>query len=289
MEVIAEESKKINDVATTSVTPVSTSFMTIFYKILSTLSIGIFKSPPFSLENIFPSVNFFKNKYFKLVSMLIIYLGLMGFILNAYKPKDTKNMIIVYSICFWIILMAFSIAIVNPYDEDSVEYMLKEKVISKMKEIVGENPDDGIKMPDGSIKMPDGSIKMPDGSIKMLDGSFQMPDGSIKMPDGSFQMPDGTIKMPDGSFKMPDGSFKMPDGSFKMPDGTIKMPDGSFKMPDGSIKMPDGSFKMPDGSIKMPDGTIIPKKQTTSTIKVPPTTSVSEEQGFLSKTIKSFF
>ena len=150
----------------------------------------------------------------------------MGFILNAYKPKDTKNMIIVYSICFWIVLMAFSIAIVNPYDEDSVEYMLKEKVISKMKEIVGENPDDGIKMPDGSIKMPDGSIKMPDGTIKM---------------------------------------------------------------PDGSFKMPDGSFKMPDGSIKMPDGTIIPKKQTTSTIKVPPTTSVSEEQGFLSKTIKSFF
>ena len=97
MEVIAEESKKINDVATTSVTPVTSSFMIFFYKILSWISIGIFKSPPFSLENIFPSVNFFKNKYFKLVSMLIIYLGLMGFILNAYKPKDTKNMIIVYS------------------------------------------------------------------------------------------------------------------------------------------------------------------------------------------------
>lgn len=55
-------------------------------------------------------------------------------------------MIIVYSICFWIALMAFSIAVVNPYDENSVEYMLKDKVISKMKEMVkGPNdkgPDD---------------------------------------------------------------------------------------------------------------------------------------------------
>ena len=149
MEVIAEESKKVTDVAATSATPTSnaiSSFGAIFNKILSTLSIGIFKSPPFSLENIFPSVNFFKNKYFKLVSMLIIYLGLMGFILNAYKPKNTENMIIVYSICFWIALMAFSIAVVNPYDENSVEYMLKDKVISKMKEMVkGPNdkgPDD---------------------------------------------------------------------------------------------------------------------------------------------------
>jgi hypothetical protein len=73
--------------------------------------------------------------------MLIIYLGLMGFILKAYKPKDTKNMIIVYSICFWIALMAFSIAVVNPYDENSVEYMLKDKVISKMKEM-DKGPDD---------------------------------------------------------------------------------------------------------------------------------------------------
>jgi hypothetical protein len=141
MEVIAEESKKVTDVAATSATPAISSFGAIFNKILSALSIGIFKSPPFSLENIFPSVNFFKNKYFKLVSMLIIYLGLMGFILNAYKPKDTKNMIIVYSICFWIALMAFSIAVVNPYDENSVEYMLKDKVISKMKEM-DKGPDD---------------------------------------------------------------------------------------------------------------------------------------------------
>jgi hypothetical protein len=141
MEVIAEESKKVTDVAATSATPVTSSFGAIFNKILSTLSIGIFKSPPFSLENIFPSVNFFKNKYFKLVSMLIIYLGLMGFILNAYKPKNTENMIIVYSICFWIALMAFSIAVVNPYDENSVEYMLKDKVISKMKEM-DKGPDD---------------------------------------------------------------------------------------------------------------------------------------------------
>ena len=79
-----------------------------------------------------------QNKYFKLVSMLVIYLGLMGFILKAFKPKTTEKMIIVYSVCFWIALMAFSIAVVNPYDENSVEYMLKDKVIKKIKEITNE-------------------------------------------------------------------------------------------------------------------------------------------------------
>lgn len=139
MDVIAEESKKVNDVVVKNV--VVGGFGAFFEKIMSMISVGIFKSPPFSLENIFPSVDFFKNKYFKLASVLIIYLGSMLFVLNAFKPKNTESMIIVYSVCFWIILMAFSIAVVNPYDENSVEYMLKDKVISKIKEIV-KGPDD---------------------------------------------------------------------------------------------------------------------------------------------------
>ena len=132
IEKIADESTKIKDVSTGNL---FSGFNTIFDKIVRMISVGIFKSPPFSLENIFPGVDFFKNKYFKLVSMLIIYLGSMVFVLKAFKPKKTENMIIVYSICFWIVLLAFSIAVVNPYDENSVEYMLKDKVISKMKEM----------------------------------------------------------------------------------------------------------------------------------------------------------
>lgn len=135
MDVIAEESKKIKDVTASNS---FNGFGAFFDKIVSIIGVGIFKSPPFSLENIFPSVDFFKNKYFKLVSMLVIYLGLMGFILKAFKPKTTEKMIIVYSVCFWIALMAFSIAVVNPYDENSVEYMLKDKVIKKIKEITNE-------------------------------------------------------------------------------------------------------------------------------------------------------
>ena len=135
IEKIADESTKIKDVAGNGFNRV----VSFFEKIVRMISIGIFKSPPFSLENIFPSVEFFKNKYFKLVSMLIIYLGLMVFVLKAFKPRNTENMIIVYSVCFWIALMAFSIAVVNPYDENSVEYMLKDKVIAKMKEIATED------------------------------------------------------------------------------------------------------------------------------------------------------
>ena len=138
MDVIAEESKKVKDVSTSNR---FSGFSSIFDKIASMISVGIFKSPPFSLENIFPGVDLFKNKYFKLASMLIIYLGLMVFVLKAFKPKTTEEMIIVYSVSFWIALMAFSIAVINPYDENSVEYMLKDKVIKRIQEMV-ESTDD---------------------------------------------------------------------------------------------------------------------------------------------------
>ena len=166
------------------------------------ISVGIFKSPPFSLENIFPGVDFFKNKYFKLASMLIIYLGSMVFVLKAFKPKNTESMIIVYSVCFWITLMAFSIAVVNPYDETSVEYMLKDKVITKMKEIINEKP--------GPMKTP--------GPMK--------PPGPIKNPDTLTEDP----------------------------------------------------WEMKPSAPELPES-----------IEVPPTSSVTEEKGFLANAIKSFF
>ena len=202
MDVIADESKKITDISASSTSNVSGMFGNIFNKIMSMISVGIFKSPPFSLENIFPGVDFFKNKYFKLASMLIIYLGSMVFVLKAFKPKNTESMIIVYSVCFWITLMAFSIAVVNPYDETSVEYMLKDKVITKMKEIINEKP--------GPMKTP--------GPMK--------PPGPIKNPDTLTEDP----------------------------------------------------WEMKPSAPELPES-----------IEVPPTSSVTEEKGFLANAIKSFF
>lgn len=124
---IADESKKITDVVENS----PSMFGGFFEMITSSINRGIFVSPPFSLENFFPSVDLFKNKYFKLVSIVAIYLGSIMYILSAFKPKNTRNMFLVYSVCFWIATMAFSIVIVNPYDESSVEHMLRDKEMPK--------------------------------------------------------------------------------------------------------------------------------------------------------------
>ena len=134
---IAEESKKITD----SVQSSPNMFGRFFEIITTSISTGIFVSPPFSLENFFPNVDLFKNKYFKLVSIVVIYLGSIVYILSAFKPKNTRDMFLVYSVCFWIAAMAFSIVVVNPYDENSVEYMLKDKVIEKVKEVLEEKPE----------------------------------------------------------------------------------------------------------------------------------------------------
>jgi hypothetical protein len=139
IQLIAEESTKITDV----VEGTPNTFWKFLDVISSSISNGIFVSPPFSLENAFPTVNLFKNKYFKLFSIVAIYLGLLIVLLTSFKPKNTRNMFLVYSICFWIVAMIFSIIIINPYDENSVEYMLRDKVnlISSAKEILEESSD----------------------------------------------------------------------------------------------------------------------------------------------------
>ena len=204
---IAEKSKSITD----SIENKPNMFGKYFDIIVSAISVGVFKSPPFSLENIFPGVDLFKNKYFKLVSIAAIYLGLIIYILAAFKPKNTRDMFLVYAICFWIAAMAFSILIVNPYDENSVEHMLRDKVIDKAKEILkGEElvkekestsgnallkmaPNDATKMaPNDATKMaPNGATKMaPNGATKMVLDSDGEPvldsngDVLTKSPDG---------------------------------------------------------------------------------------------------------
>jgi len=166
IEIIAEQSKKINDIAEN--TP--STFSKIFDAIVSSISVGIFKSPPFSLENIFPSIDLFKNKYFKLISIFAIYLGLIIYVLSSVKLSSTRDMFLIYSVCFWIAVMAFSIVIVNPYDENSVEYTLRNKAIEKAKEVLEETKKESKpKNNDVVSSFQNNPLKLaPDGTTKML-------------------------------------------------------------------------------------------------------------------------
>jgi len=91
---------------------------------------GIYKNPPFSISNKLP---IFGHKYVKLAAVVAIHLGLLFQILRMFKPQNTKDMYSIYVVCFWILLMTVSIVVVNPYDEDSIEYMLSKEDIEKLK------------------------------------------------------------------------------------------------------------------------------------------------------------
>ena len=140
LSAVAEESKKITD----DVDSEQGVFGKFFDTLISAISNGIFKSPPFSLENFFPQIALFKNKYFKTAAIFVIYLGLIGSILTAFKPTNTRDMFLTYSVCFWIAAVAISLLIINPYDENSVEYMLRDKVIQSIvpSEVPVEVPSD---------------------------------------------------------------------------------------------------------------------------------------------------
>jgi hypothetical protein len=97
---------------------------------------GIYKNPPFSISNKIP---IFGHKYVKLAAVVAIHLGLLFHILRMFKPRNTKEMYSIYVVCFWILLMTVSIVVVNPYDEDSIEYMLSKEDIEKLKRIAQEN------------------------------------------------------------------------------------------------------------------------------------------------------
>lgn len=91
---------------------------------------GIYKNPPFSISNKIPVLG---HKYFKLAAVVAIHLGLLFQILRMFKPRNTHEMYSIYVVCFWILLMTVSIVVVNPYDEDSIEYMLSKDDIEKLK------------------------------------------------------------------------------------------------------------------------------------------------------------
>jgi hypothetical protein len=104
---------------------------------------GIYKNPPFSISNKIPILG---HKYVKLAAIVAIHLGLLFQILRMFKPRNTNEMYSIYVVCFWILLMTVSIIFVNPYDEDSIEYMLSKEDIEKLKRMANgdiiDNPPD---------------------------------------------------------------------------------------------------------------------------------------------------
>jgi uncharacterized protein with PQ loop repeat len=97
---------------------------------------GIYKNPPFSISNKIPILG---HKYVKLAAVVAIHLGLLFQILRMFKPRNTKEMYSIYVVCFWILLITISILVVNPYDEESIEYMLSKEDIEKLKRMSNEN------------------------------------------------------------------------------------------------------------------------------------------------------
>jgi hypothetical protein len=97
---------------------------------------GIYKNPPFSISN---KLTIFGHKYVKLAAVVAIHLGLLFHILRMFKPQNTHDMYSIYVVCFWILLMTVSIVVVNPYDDDSIEYMLSKEDIAKLKRMAQEN------------------------------------------------------------------------------------------------------------------------------------------------------
>jgi len=75
----------------------------------------------------------------KLAAVVAIHLGLLFQILRMFKPRNTHEMYSMYVVSFWVVLMMVSIVVVNPYDEDSIEYMLSKEDIEKLKRMANEN------------------------------------------------------------------------------------------------------------------------------------------------------
>jgi hypothetical protein len=126
---IAEQNLKDDDASNSK-----PNFIVKFIQVLfSSIVVGIFEKPPFALETMIP-LSIFKNKYFKTFSISLIYLALILSLITVFKPKNNRAMFYSYTICFWITVLILSFWIISPYDENSVEYMLRDKVIKTVKD-----------------------------------------------------------------------------------------------------------------------------------------------------------
>lgn len=130
---IAEQNLKDTD----SSSPNSNFVAKLIHTVVSFIIKCIFENPPFMLETLAP-IKLFQNKYFKTFSISLIYLGLILSLITFFKPKNNHDMFYVYAICFWITVLILSFWIISPYDENSVEYMLRDQVIKKVEKTVEE-------------------------------------------------------------------------------------------------------------------------------------------------------
>jgi hypothetical protein len=130
---IAEQNLKNTD----SSSPNSNFVAKLIHTVVSFIIKCIFENPPFMLETIAP-IRLFQNKYFKTFSISLIYLGLILSLITFFKPTNNHDMFYVYAICFWITVLILSFWIISPYDENSVEYMLRDQVIKKVEKTVEE-------------------------------------------------------------------------------------------------------------------------------------------------------
>lgn len=155
---IAEQHLKDDDASNSN-----PNFIVKFIQVIfSSIVVGIFEKPPFAIETILP-LAIFKNKYFKTFSISLIYLALIFSLIIIFKPKNNYAIFYIYVISFWIMVLILSFWIISPYDENSVEYMLRDKVIKTVVETVkvegkeGEKTDESLKpsappLPDESLK-----------------------------------------------------------------------------------------------------------------------------------------
>jgi hypothetical protein len=126
-------------------------FVKIMVTFFSAIRRGVFESPPFSLANFFPGISLFSNKYFKTIAITLIYLALIGSLLSIFKPNNNYGMFYIYVICFWIAILIASFWIVMPYDENGVEYMLKNKVIKPIIKIANDAQKEEIENADDKL------------------------------------------------------------------------------------------------------------------------------------------
>lgn len=157
-----------------------------FITIFSFLRRGIFENPMFGIFGMF------KNKYFKTAAISFIYLALIVSLLTIFKPKNNHSMFYVYVICFWIAVLILSFWITNPYDENGVEYMLREKIIKEAKDAIA--PSDDEKQPSATelpgnpsaTELPGNNSVVP--ALDEYNLAMQTPDGKplFKGPNNTF-------------------------------------------------------------------------------------------------------
>lgn len=106
----------------------SSSFLSKIWEFLTrwleTLYSGIFEEPLFVVNKVIG----------KRMAMSLIYLGLILSLMQVFNPTNNYAMFYLYAICFWIVALIISIWIINPYDENNVEYALRNITRNHIKE-----------------------------------------------------------------------------------------------------------------------------------------------------------